>query len=33
MLQKKFEYLQSEEAIKETIEANEYEFTANGKLI
>ena len=33
MLQKEFEYLQSEEAIKETIEANEYEFTVDGKLI
>ena len=33
MLQKESEYLQSEEAIKETIEANEYEFTADGKLI
>jgi len=33
MLQKEFEYLQSEEAIKETIEANQYEFTVNGKQI
>ena len=33
ILQNEFEYLQSEEAIKETIESNEYEFTADGKLI
>ena len=33
MLQKEFEYQTSEEAIIETIEANEYEFYANGKLI
>lgn len=33
MLQKQYEYLQSEEAIIETIEANEYEFTEDGKLI
>ena len=33
MLQKEFEYLQSEEAIKEAIEANEYEFTVDGELI
>ena len=33
MLQKGCEYLQSAEAIKETIEANEYEFTEDGKLI
>lgn len=32
-LEKEYEYLTSEEAIKETIEANEYEFTENGKLI
>jgi len=32
MLQKQFEYLTSEEAIIETIEVNEYEFTADGKL-
>ena len=33
MLQNESEYLQSEEAIKEAIEANEYEFTVDGKLI
>lgn len=32
MLQHEYEYLTSEEAIKETIEANEYEFTENGEL-
>lgn len=32
MLQHEYEYLTSEEAIVETIEANEYEFTADGKL-
>lgn len=32
MLQKEYEYLTSEEAIKETIQANEYEFTAEGDL-
>jgi formylmethanofuran dehydrogenase subunit A len=32
MLQKEYEYQTSEEAIKETIEANEYEFTKEGKL-
>jgi len=32
MLQKQYEYLTSEEAIVETIEANEYEFTEDGKL-
>ena len=32
MLQKQYEYLCSEEAIIETIEANEYEFTEDGKL-
>jgi len=32
MLQKECEYLQSEEAIIETIEANEYEFTEDGQL-
>lgn len=32
ILQKQFEYLTSEEAIIDTIEANEYEFTADGKL-
>jgi hypothetical protein len=33
MLQKEYEYLQSEEAITETIVANEYEFTEEGKQI
>jgi len=33
MLQKECYYKQSKEAIIETIEANEYEFYANGKLI
>ena len=32
MLQKENEYLTSEEAIKETIQADEYEFTAEGEL-
>jgi len=32
MLQRECDYLTSEKAIIETIEANEYEFTANGKL-
>jgi len=32
MLEKHYEYLCGEEAIIETIEANEYEFTADGKL-
>lgn len=32
-LQKEYEYLQSEEAIIETIVANQYEFTAEGKHI
>lgn len=32
LLQKEFEYLESDEAIIETIEANEYEFLATGKL-
>lgn len=32
MLQKECDYLQSEEAIKEAIEANEYTFTEDGKL-
>jgi len=32
MLMKEYEYLTSEEGIHETIEANEYEFTANGEL-
>ncbi len=33
LLQREYEYLTSEAAIIETIEANEYEFTENGKLI
>ena len=32
ILSKEYEYLTSDEAIKETIEANDYEFTAEGKL-
>lgn len=32
MLRQEYEYLTSEEAIKETIQANEYEFTIDGKL-
>ncbi len=32
MLQHEYEYLQSEEAIIETIQANDYEFTEDGKL-
>jgi hypothetical protein len=32
ILQKEYEYLTSEEAIIETIEANEYEFTEDGEL-
>ena len=32
MLQKEYEYLSSEDAIVEAIEANEYEFTEDGKL-
>jgi hypothetical protein len=32
LLQKEYEYLTSEKAIKETIEANEYEFTIDGKI-
>ncbi len=32
MLQKEYEYLSSEEQIVETIKANEYEFTEDGKL-
>lgn len=31
MLQKEYDYLSSDEAIIESIEANEYEFTENGK--
>lgn len=33
MLQKEYEYRTSEEAIQETIEANEYEFDADGNLL
>ena len=33
MLNKEYEYLTSEEAIIETIEANDYEFTEEGKLV
>ena len=33
ILQKEYEYLTSEEAIIETIEVNEYEFTEEGELI
>jgi hypothetical protein len=33
MLQKEYEHLQSEESIIETIVANEYEFTEEGKQI
>lgn len=33
MLQKEYEYLTSEEAIIETIEANEYEFTEKGEMM
>lgn len=32
MLQHEYEYLSSDEAIKETIEANEYEFTEDGRI-
>lgn len=32
ILQKEYDYLTSEEAIKETIEANNYEFTADGEM-
>ena len=32
LLRKEYEYLTSEEAIIETIQANEYEFTSDGKL-
>jgi len=32
MLQKEYEYETSEEAIVETIKANEYEFTEDGNL-
>ncbi len=33
ILQTEHDYMTSSEAIKETIEANEYEFTSNGKMI
>ena len=33
MLASEYDYLSSEEAIIETIEANDYDFTAEGKLI
>ena len=33
LLRNEYEYLTSDEAIKEMIEANEYEFTADGKLV
>jgi hypothetical protein len=33
MLQKEWEHLQSDESIIDTIQANEYEFTSDGKLI
>ena len=33
LLRKEYEYLTSEDAIVETIQANEYEFTEDGKLI
>ena len=33
ILQREYEYLTSEEAIRNTIEANEYEFDIDGKLI
>lgn len=32
MLERECEYLQSDEAVRETIEANEYTFEANGKM-
>lgn len=32
MLRREYEYLTSEEAIKETIECNEYEFTEDGRI-
>jgi hypothetical protein len=32
MLQREYDYLTSEEAIRETIEANDYDFTEDGKL-
>ena len=33
LLREEYEYLTSDEAVKETIEANEYEFTEGGKLV
>ena len=33
LLRDEYEYLTSDEAVKETIEANEYEFTEGGKLV
>ena len=33
LLRDAYEYLTSDEAVKEAIEANEYEFTENGKLV
>ena len=33
ILSKEYDYLTSEEAIKETIECNDYEFTAEGKIV
>jgi len=32
IFRKQFEYLESREAIQETIEANDYDFTENGKI-
>ena len=32
-LEAEYDYLQSDDAIKESIEANEYEFTANGEMV
>ena len=32
LLEREYEYLTSDDAIKETIEANEYEFDENGNL-
>ena len=32
-LEAEYDYLQSDDAIKESIGANEYEFTANGEMI
>ena len=33
LLRDEYEYLTSDDAVKETIEANEYEFTEGGKLV